>query len=97
VNNSYIFPPLISVLSGPDPKGSAVRKVGGAPACDWKQHSRALPDEARVSAPYIRDRNPVGCYPYCLPAPLSACNLLPEVRAEALERFAADSSSRSTS
>ena len=59
-------------------------------ACDWKQHSHALPDEARVSAPYIRDGNPVGCYPYCLPPALSACNLLPEVRAEALERFAAD-------
>ena len=59
-------------------------------ASDWKQHSRALPEEVRVSAPYIRDGNPVGCYPYCLPAPLSAYNLLPEVRAEALERFAAD-------
>ena len=59
-------------------------------ACDWKQHSPTLPDEARVSAPYIRDGNPVGCYPYCLPPRLSAYNLLPEVRAAALERFAAD-------
>ena len=59
-------------------------------ACDWKQHSPTLPDEARVPAPYIRDGNPVGCYPYCLPPPLSAYNLLPEVRAEAVQRFAAD-------
>ena len=59
-------------------------------ACDWKQHSPTLPDEARASAPYIRDGNPVGRYPYCLPPPLSAYNLLPEVRAQALQRFAAD-------
>jgi hypothetical protein len=59
-------------------------------ASDWKQHTLALPDEARVPAPYIRAGNPVGCYPYCLPPPLSTYNLLPQVRAEALKRFAAD-------
>jgi hypothetical protein len=59
-------------------------------ASDWKRRTPALPDEARVPAPYIRDGNPVGCYPYCLPPPLSAYNLLPQVRAEALQRFAAD-------
>jgi hypothetical protein len=49
-----------------------------------------VPDQARIPAPYIRDGNPVGCFPYCLPAALSAYNLLPHVRAEALQRFAAD-------
>jgi hypothetical protein len=44
-----------------------------------------VPDEARVPAPYIRDGNLVGFYPYCLPPPLSAYNLLPDVHAEALE------------
>jgi Restriction Endonuclease associating with ARP len=59
-------------------------------ASDLKQRTPTVPDEARVPAPYIRDGNPVGCYPYCLPAPLSSYNLLPEVRVEALKRFAAD-------
>jgi hypothetical protein len=59
-------------------------------ASDWKQRTPAVPDQARLPAPYIRDGNPVGCYPYCLPSSLSAYNLLPHVRAEALKRFAAD-------
>lgn len=58
-------------------------------ASEWKQRTSALPDDARGPAPYIRDGRPVGRYPYCLPASLSSYNLLPEVRAEALKRFAA--------
>jgi hypothetical protein len=53
-------------------------------ASGWKQRTPAVPDEARIPAPYIRDGNPVGCYPYCPPPTLSACNLLPQVRGEAL-------------
>lgn len=59
-------------------------------ASDWKQHTPAVPGQARLPAPYIRDGNPVGCYSYCLPSALSAYNLLPHVRADALKRFAAD-------
>jgi hypothetical protein len=58
-------------------------------ACEWKQHSRTLPDEARIPAPYIGEGNAARYYPWCLPPPLSAYNLLPEVRDEALRRFAA--------
>lgn len=57
-------------------------------AATWKEQSAALPDEARVPAPYIRqDGRAVGAYPYCLPVEYADHNLLPDVRDGAIALF----------
>jgi len=56
----------------------------------WKMHTAALPDEARYPAPYIgKDGLPGDCsFDFCVPGEFARYNLLPEVRAGALELFA---------
>lgn len=59
-----------------------------ARAAAWKQTTDTLPDEARAAARYVRDGDDdPRPYGYCLPSPFSDHNLLPEVRALALELF----------
>ena len=43
-----------------------------------------------VPAPYIKDGQPRGNYPYCLPAEYADHNLLPDVRQAALQMFSAE-------
>lgn len=57
----------------------------------WKQRTNTLTDEAREPAPYFRDGVAKGSYAYCLPRTFAACNLLPDLRADALTLFAAES------
>ncbi len=57
-------------------------------AAAWKNRTPLLPEEARADAPYVRDGEDEGSYPYCLPPEYAACNLLPEVRDVALDYFA---------
>src|SRR3954447_3335225 len=57
-------------------------------AAQWKATSPTLPEGARGPAPYLRDNNPRGMYPFCLPAGYATYNLLPDVRESALRDFA---------
>jgi hypothetical protein len=59
-------------------------------ASAWKQSTPILPDDARSPAPYLRDGEPQGSYPFCLPRAFAAHNLLPDVRADSLAYFAAE-------
>ena len=56
----------------------------------WKAATETLPDAALADAPYIRDGRPQGSYPVCLPSESAEHNLLPDVRAAAIELFAAE-------
>lgn len=59
-------------------------------AATWKRHTRMLPDEARVPAPYVDKDGRAGTalYDFCLPPEHAALSLLPEVREMALDLFA---------
>src|SRR4051812_47329785 len=57
-------------------------------ASQWKATTPTLPEGARGPAAYLRAGRPVGMYPYCLPAPHAAHNLLADVRETALREFA---------
>jgi hypothetical protein len=58
-------------------------------ASRWKAQTAALPEAARVAAPYVlKDgRHGPTAYPFCLPAEYAAANLLPEVRDAMLALF----------
>lgn len=59
-----------------------------ARAVRWKRSSSALPDSAREPAPFRgRGGTVQGSFPFCLPLEHAELNLLPEVRAVALELF----------
>lgn len=55
-------------------------------AAAWKQRTPVLPDGARVQGAYVEGGK---TYPFCLPLPYAAHNLLPDARDTALQRFAA--------
>src|SRR4051794_16370529 len=57
-------------------------------ASAWKAHTPTLPEGARGPAAYLRAGKPQGMYPFCLPAPYAAYNMLPDVRDSALREFA---------
>lgn len=58
-------------------------------AADWKARTTCLPEEAKVSAPYVDQRGRArGDYPFCLPREFAAHNLLPEFRDPAIRLFA---------
>ena len=59
-------------------------------AISWKTTTSTLPDAARVDAPYMRDGQPQGSYPACLPSEFAEFNLLPDVRDVAIALFAAE-------
>jgi hypothetical protein len=60
-------------------------------ALAWKQGSPLLPDDARVPAPYFEEhRSPGHPFDLCLPVEFAACNLLPDAREIALDRFRRD-------
>ena len=59
-------------------------------AIAWKSNTTALPDAAKVPAPYVGKDGTAGptAYDFCLPAELADHNLLPKVREPALALFA---------
>ena len=56
-------------------------------ATRWKATTPTLPEAAKRPAPYLRDGQPRGIYPFCLPAGYATYNLLPDVRESALAEF----------
>lgn len=61
-----------------------------AKAVAWKQATATLPDEARLPASYVGKSGKASgpARPICLPAEYATLNLLPEVRAGAIDLFA---------
>lgn len=57
-------------------------------AAAWKLATQTLPKTAKVPAPY--GTRGATTYDFCLPPEHADLNLLPEVRAQALELFAAE-------
>ena len=71
-----------------DMKKTEFKAEHEALAAAWKKRSTTLPDEARVSAPWInQDGQPRGRYHHCLPAGYAEHNLLPHVRRGAIDLF----------
>jgi hypothetical protein len=69
-------------------KTNTFRAQQESSAVAWKLRSDALPDEAREPAPWITQEGaPRGRYDYCLPSAYAGHNLLPEVRAGAIDLF----------
>lgn len=70
-------------------EGNEFRDRERAWAAAWKAGTPALPEDARRSAPYVRDGRPQGGdLAFCLPVEHACLNLLPEGRDVGLAVFA---------
>jgi hypothetical protein len=72
-------------LSGDEPrKTNPYASLFNRTLPEWKRRTSALPDEARANGVYPKQDL---AYPICLPVEFAAHNLLPEVRAGAIDLF----------